>query len=287
MSSKFTSRQWLAIAGSFLLLAGLFFINRKPPATDNPMGQQQESGHAGNAAVDFDQVIKSSEDSLSDFEKQVVSRIKEALAAKADSVHIGLAGHLVNSLDSVGQPIIAAYYTEKLAETIKSPPLWTKAGEKFYDYSELGKDNFKTALLQQAQMCFTSALKIDSNYADAKVGLGECLVDAGGNPMQGIMTIQSVLNKDSNNLNAQIALGKLSIRSNQFEKAIYRFNRVLQIEPTYYKAYLLLAQSYKSTGNIKQEIVSLKKYRTFAADSSFKVDLDKYLQEEQKNDTNK
>src|SRR5580658_9941940 len=141
--SKFTSRQWLAIAGSFILLIGLFFINRKPPpSTDNRVGAQQESGHTGNT-TDFDQVIKESEDSLSANEKESVSRIKDALSNPSDTIHLRSTAHIINSLDSAGQPIIAAYYMEKLAGLAKSSSLWVKAGEKFYDYSELGKDNFK------------------------------------------------------------------------------------------------------------------------------------------------
>ncbi len=206
--SNFTSRQWEAIAGGVLLLTSLFFINRKePPSADNPTGgQQQESGHAGNA-IDFDQVIQESEDSLSGYEKQLVTRIKDAIS-NTDSAHVRLTGHLINTLDSVGQPIIAAYYMEKLANSLKSPMLLDKAGNKFLDYSELGKDNFKTILLQQAKLCFTNSIKLDSNNADAKVGLGECIVEGGGLQWQEYPLSLSVLSKDSNNLNAQFVLGK-------------------------------------------------------------------------------
>jgi len=139
---------------------------------------------------------------------------------------------------------------------------------------------------EKPEKCFSSSIKIDSNYADAQVGLGECLVD-GSNPMQGIMTIEKVLKRDSNNRNAQIALGKFSIRSNQLPKAIYRFNRVLQIDPSYKEAYLYLAQCYEESGNKPEAIANLKKYRIFAPDSAIKADIDKYIKEKLENDTTK
>ncbi|HTA27965.1 MAG TPA: tetratricopeptide repeat protein [Bacteroidia bacterium] len=280
--SKLTSRQWLAVVGGFLLFAALFFINRKAPPTENPMGQQA-SAHAGNA-VDFDQIIQASEDSIPANEKQLVDRLKNALSNSPDSAKQHIYAHLIQTLDSIGQPIISAYYTEKLAALQNSAGLWTHAGQQFYDYSSLGKAGLKDVLIEQAQKCFASSIKIDSNYADAQVGLGECMVD-GSNPMLGIKTIESVLRKDSNNRNAQIALGKFSIRSNQLPKAIYRFKRVLQIDPSYKEAYLYLAQSYEESGNKQEAIANLKKYRIFAPDSAIKADIDKYIKEKLENDT--
>jgi len=132
---KFTSRQWIAIVGSFLLFIGLFFINRKAPATETPMRQ---SSHAGTA-VDFDQIVKESEDSIPVAEKQLVDRIENALSGSPDSSHPHILAHLIQVLDSIGQPIISAYYTEKLATIQNSPGLWTHAGQQFYDYATLGK----------------------------------------------------------------------------------------------------------------------------------------------------
>ncbi len=282
--SKFTSRQWLAVVGGFLLFAALFFINRKAPPSDSPMGPQS-SAHAGNT-VDFDQVITASEDSIPPAEKKLVNGLKNALSGSPDSAKPHILAHLAQTLDSIGQPIIAAYYTEKLAAIKNSAGLWTHAGQEFYDYSSLGKTNLKDVLIEQAQKCFANSIKIDSAYADAQVGLGECLVD-GNNPMEGIKTIESVLRKDSNNMNAQIALGKFSIRSNQLPKAIYRFKRVLQIDPNYKEAYLFLAQCYEENGNKQEAIANLKKYRIFAPDSAIKADIDRYIKEKLENDTTK
>ena len=280
--SKFSSRQWLTVAGSIVFFSLLFFINRKAPPANTPV---QESGHAGNV-VDFDQVITESEDSLPVPEKKMVNRIKNALETTPDSIHPHLLAKLIKLLDSIGQPIISAYYTEKLADIQKSPTLWIHAGQQFYDYSALSKEDSKGVLINQAEQCFQNSIKIDSTNADAQVGLGECLVD-GTNPMQGIMTIEKVLKKDSNNRNAQIALGKFSIRSNQFTKAIYRFNRVLAIDPSYKEAYLYLAQSYEGTGNKQGAIANLKKYRIFAPDSSMKTEIDNYIKNKLENDTTK
>jgi tetratricopeptide (TPR) repeat protein len=272
--SKFSSRQWIAIAGAILFFGLLFFINRKAPSSTPAV---PESAHAGNKGVDFKEVINASEDSLPVGEKQVVTHLKAALAASSDSTHIYILAKLVKVFDSIGQPVISAYYTEKLADMEKSPALWTHAGQQFYDYSSLGKQDLKDVLLQQAQECFSNGLKIDSDYADARVGLGECLVE-GSSPMQGIMTIESVLRKDSNNRNAQLALGKFSMRSGQFQKAIYRFNRVLTIDPSYKESYIYLAQSYEGAGNKKEAVVNLKKYRIFAPDSAIKAEVDNYIQ---------
>ena len=102
--SKFSSRQWIAIAGGILFFILLFFINRKAPPTAMPM---QDSGHVENT-VDFDQVITESEDSLPVAEKQMVVRIKNALESSPDSLHPHLLAKLVQILDTIEQPINSA-----------------------------------------------------------------------------------------------------------------------------------------------------------------------------------
>ncbi len=283
--SKFTSRQWLAIAGFFLLFIVLFFINRKAPAVEGAT-EQLQSGHSG-AVIKFDDIIKESEDSLSPSDKKLVDQLKNSLKNVPDSIKVHILGRLSQVLDSIGQPVISAYYMEELAVLTNSPLLWVKSGQKFFDYSNIGKGDIREVFLNHAQICFKNAIAIDSNYADGIIGLGECRVELDPTPMSGIQTIMKVIIKDSNNRNAQIALGKLSIRSNQFEKAIYRFNRALQIDSSYKDAYVFLAEAYNGIGNKAEEVANLKKYRTFAPDSATRAEIDKIINHSEQSDTTK
>ena len=273
--ASFSSRQWIAITGGVVLFASLFFINRKaPPKAD--ASQVQSGGHASQAEA-FDSVITQSEAQIPAAIKSRVDRINGAMGASNPQVQAKLLDSIIGIYDSIGAHIPATYYTEKLAGLQNSPGFWFEAGDRYYKSAEVMNNAARGTVLKRAIDCFGNALKIDSNYAEARVGMGECIVVMGTSPMEGIQMIEGVLKKDSNNEKAQIALGEFSIQSAQYPKAIYRFNKVLKIDPTYIEAYLYLAQAYESSGNKNTAISYLKKYSTFAKDTAIKSQVDNYI----------
>jgi predicted Zn-dependent protease len=53
----------------------------------------------------------------------------------------------------------------------------------------------------------------------------------GENPMEGITILRELVAKDSNNVDAHLYLGMFSVKSNQIDKAIKRFDKVLALRP--------------------------------------------------------
>jgi predicted Zn-dependent protease len=53
----------------------------------------------------------------------------------------------------------------------------------------------------------------------------------GENPMEGITILRDLVAKDSNNVDAHLYLGMFSVKSNQIDKAIKRFDKVLALRP--------------------------------------------------------
>jgi tetratricopeptide (TPR) repeat protein len=53
----------------------------------------------------------------------------------------------------------------------------------------------------------------------------------GDNPMEGILMLRQLVEKDSTNIEAQMYLGLFSIQSSQFDKARERFETVLRLDP--------------------------------------------------------
>ena len=54
--------------------------------------------------------------------------------------------------------------------------------------------------------------------------------------------------KYPDNINVLMQLGFLSVRTNQTEKALKRFNRVLELDPSNKKAHCMLAEIYGKSG---------------------------------------
>ena len=261
-----SSKHWVAISGSIILFASLFFINRKAPAVSN-MGPVA-SGHI--TAGDFNHVLEEAEKQVPAEKQAAIGKLNAALATSTADEKLGILKSIIDLYDSVGAVIPGTYYIEKLAAQRNSADLWYKAADRYYSASETGDQQARAILIQKASECYKSSFAIDSTNLDTKVGIGKCMVEGSPSPMQGIAIIEGVLKKDSNNINGQLALGELSVQSGQLPKAIYRFNRVLAINPSFSDAYLYLADVYEKTGNKHEAVNCLEKYSTFVTDKKIR-----------------
>jgi cytochrome c-type biogenesis protein CcmH/NrfG len=107
----------------------------------------------------------------------------------------------------------------------------------------------------QAKDLFERSLKLNQNNDSAKVGLGETFLYGGiAVPMQGISLIREVATKDSNNIYAQMSLGRASLMSNQIEKAVEYFKKVVSLQPNNIEAIFRVAEIGEQAGNKKEAI---------------------------------
>jgi len=103
----------------------------------------------------------------------------------------------------------------------------------------------------QAKDLFERSLKINPNNDSSTVGLGACFIFGGisATPMEGIMKVRAVSEKDSNNIFAQEVLGHGSMISGQYDRAITRFEAVFRLSKenidTRLEACLMLAEAYE------------------------------------------
>jgi thioredoxin-like negative regulator of GroEL len=103
----------------------------------------------------------------------------------------------------------------------------------------------------QAKDLFERSLKINPQNDSAKVGLGACYLfgNISATPMEGILKIREVAEKDSTDTYAQMMLAKGSLISGQYDKAIVRLQTINRLEPANPEAILFLADVYERTGD--------------------------------------
>lgn len=150
-----------------------------------------------------------------------------------------------------------AWYTAEAARLENSQKSLTFAAQQFLD--NLQEDNVSERRkwkALQAKDLFERSLKLSPDNDSAKIGLGACYLFGGisATPMEGIMKIREVAEKDSTNAYAQLMLGKGSMLSGQYDKAIGRFEAVCRLQPGNLDAALLLADVYDQTGNKTEAI---------------------------------
>jgi len=65
-------------------------------------------------------------------------------------------------------------------------------------------------------------------------------------------------------------LGQLSVRSGQYDKAIERYQKVVDIEPSNLRAYYAMAQVYESLGKVQDAIEAYNQCLELSDDETFK-----------------
>jgi hypothetical protein len=182
--------------------------------------------------------------------------------------------------DRMKRPDLASIFVEKKAEASGKAADWFKAGNRYYYAVQFTQDKTEIpALYQCAMRSFKKGLKLEPNNTDAQIMLASCFVEGTNQPMEGISLLKEVEKKDSNNVKLQMSFAFFSVKSGQLDKAITRFNKVLQVDSNYIEAYLHLADAYEQLGETDKTIKALEKYSSKTNDPAEKVEIDKYIQQ--------
>jgi tetratricopeptide (TPR) repeat protein len=154
-----------------------------------------------------------------------------------------------------------AYYLSEAAKLDKSEKNLTFAAQLILDNLRAEQDeaklNWKTA---QAIALFEKAIELNPNNDDLKVGLGSCYVFGKGRvggpeeTMNGIRQLLAVVNKDSTNMKAQLMLGIGGFVSGQYDNAVKRLKKVVEVQPDNKEAVAFLADTYAAKGEKAEAI---------------------------------
>ncbi len=214
--------------------------------------------------------------SLSENMAKEISALETAYKTASDSDQLLRAKQLAQKWDDVEQTIPSAMYLEVVAN--KEPVLtnWLAAGNSFLKGFDNSTDTeLRSKLLQKANFSFTKAMAIDSTNTAAKTGLGTTIVNGMGAPMQGIAMLREVVEKDPKNLKANMNLGVFAIKSGQFDKAIIRFNTIINTIEATPDAYFYLGTAYESLGKNTEAIDAYLKSKKLAANPKLSDFIDK------------
>jgi tetratricopeptide (TPR) repeat protein len=163
--------------------------------------------------------------------------------------------------DSVGSFVPYAYYLSEAAKLDNSEKKLTFAARLILENMRREeKPALKVWEAQTAAALFEKAIVLNPDDADLKVGLGSCYIYGEGmignaeQTMKGIQELLSVVQKDSNNMKAQLVLGIGGVISSQYNKAIERLNKVVSFDPHNLEAVSWLADAYSAAGDKQNAI---------------------------------
>lgn len=113
---------------------------------------------------------------------------------------------------------------------------------------------------------------------DAKIDSAVGLVE-GDNPMGGIMMLREVLQEEPTNVKALMQMGMFSMQSGQFDKAIGRFESVLEQNENMEAALFYTAQSQMELGDREVAKKYFERFLEVSADEKLKDEVRELIQQ--------
>jgi len=253
----------LGLSGLTLLLLLYFFGNTVAPGKPAPTAETPTAA----AILTTSDVIAKFKSGIDTQRIQVITQLENSVVrgdVKNQQVHVY---HQLASywMDTLHNEIIGAYYTGEAAKLENSEKKLTFAAHLLLGNMMSATDaSMQRWLATQAKQLFDKALTINPGNDSSKIGVGVCYMfgNISDSPMQGILAIKQIADKDSNNLYAQMMLGLGGIQSGQYDKAAERFLAVIEKQPNNIEAVLNLAGVYERLGNKAEAVKWYKRSLT-------------------------
>ncbi|MFN7689277.1 MAG: tetratricopeptide repeat protein [Sphingobacteriales bacterium] len=243
-------QQWLVAIGSIILLFGLYFFGRTKP---NPKGVTQTTSDTASSVSGPAQMLEQAKKQLKPNQLATILGMENAIT-RGDLVtqRIAMNAQLAAYWrDSVGNRLPYLYYNGQKAKLENSEKNLNFAAQSYLEaLKSVPEPSVRTWMANEAQSLFDKVLKLNPANDSAKVGWGSTFIfGAGGAPMEGIMKIREVAERDSTFMYAQFMLGYGGMMTGQFDKAAERLLKVVKAEPENMEAVFLLAEAYERSGN--------------------------------------
>lgn len=272
--------QWFIAGIGILLITVLYFFgNTVPPAKKSTAIRQQ-----AEAEINIDTILYHEKELLNDEQVTWLGTLEKSVirgdvkSQQMDVLH--QLAHFWKDSAHVFEPY--AWYTAEAARLENSEKSLTFAAHLFLN--NLRGDNNPQLIkwkALQAKDLFERSLKINPQNDSSLVGLGASYIFGGiaDNPMEGIQKIMQVVEKDSNNVFAQTILGHGSVISGQYDRAISRFGKVLELEPENLEAIMMMAEVYERKADKVSAIKWYKRAGELVKNPELKSELQRRIEE--------
>jgi tetratricopeptide (TPR) repeat protein len=245
--------QYLAVLGALALFLGLYFgfdtKTDKQKTTDRSRSLQAES-------TSFESLVEDAKAHLSVEQIEPITRLEAALSAeeaagKATS-QISVLKRLSGHWYEFSQIPVAAGYAELVAELENADSSWSVAGATFFDGLVASQDPvIRKYCADHAVKAFESAASLNPDKAEHRVNLALVYAEnpPPDNPMKAVLMLRELEGKHPDNPAVYNALGRLAIKTGQWERAVERLEKAWSLDKNNPNTPCLLAKAYEGAGN--------------------------------------
>ena len=251
------------VAISLVVLVALFFgANTTPPKVDAPKA----------AASSFDMVahIAEARTKISTTAEEILQGLEDKhKAIENQKPNETVLNELAGFWKITGNQLIYAYYCTEAAQIVNTDSAWGFAGDQHLKLFKTPNEDIRQYVYDNALTCFQKANELNPDNHLYRTGLAKATIEGKGEVMEGVQLLLGVVRENPDDVPANLLLGKMSIVSGQYEKAVKRLEKVTGIDTTNLEAFLLLSEAYNGAGQKQEAINTLNASKTLRNDPKF------------------
>jgi len=245
--------QYLAVLGALALFFGLYFgFDTK---TDTQKTAERSRSLQGQS-TSFETLLADAKAHLDASQSAQVAEQEEQLGkATADAERAAILKRLSGIWYEFGQIPIAGGFAEQVAELENADSSWSVAGATFFNGLVSSQDPvIRKYCADRAVKAFESAVSLNPAKVEHRVNLALVYSEnpPPDNPMQAVLMLRELEGKHPDNPSVFNALGRLAIKTGQWQRAIERLEKAWSLDKSNPNTPCLLAKAYEGAGNMSK-----------------------------------
>ncbi len=272
------------VAVAVVILLSLFFFGKTHLPSINQPSTEEMTGN-GHHAAQTTELLSASKSRLSNSQQQYLQNIENQLnkgVPPQEKIHLL---HQLSRFwaDSADNFLLYAFYNGEAAKLENSEKSLTFAARQFLNEMLNAQEASERQhwLAENAKDLFDKALIINPKNDSNRIGRGACFIfgELSDNPMEGILSIKEIADRNPDNLYAQMMLALGGRKSRQYDKAIERLLIIVQKEPENMEAIFQLAECYELNGNQQEAVKWYEDLKRQIKIPAIRDDLDKRIRQ--------
>lgn len=152
-----------------------------------------------------------------------------------------------------GNTPVAGGYADSVAILENTPAAWSVAGGTYFNGITAAGENalIRGYCAEKAIKAFENAASLAPNQPEHRVNLALVYAEnpPADNPMKAVLMLRDLEAKHPEAPSVYNALGRLAIKTNQWERAIERLEKAYSLDPANPNTPCLLSKAYEGAGN--------------------------------------
>ncbi|MBX7107411.1 MAG: tetratricopeptide repeat protein [Chitinophagales bacterium] len=258
----------------------VFGITKAPKKPEAAMpGAMEAMASSGSSTIDFQSILDKAMTTLPEKLRDSVAMAALSLEkVRGETEKVKALQSLGDDWTKTGNIIVAGRYYADAAAINNDIKLWEAAADRFFMGFPTAADSLvRMYAVQEAIRCYDQLRKLDSSNMTYPVREAICYVDGQGQIMQGVTLLKAVEKKDPDNKDMNLILGRLSVVSGQYDKAVARLEHLVKTDPGNAEAYFHLAEAYRALGRKEDAIKALETCKSLVKDDDFRAQIDSYI----------